>query len=372
MKRFILLIAVLAHLLPSFPRAIAAPTAMDLVGKWEGMVEFSKFKFTMFLRVAKTEEGRLAVTMDVPEQGQKGIPVAAILFNSPEVRIEVDQFQTAYNGKLSDDLSEIRGEFEEGPGGRPIAVTFKRSTATDEIEPEGIFTFQPGEARDLRGHWKGILEPMPGRTFTFGLNVGRLPEGAFRAKLDVLDRGAKGIPASSATLSNNAVEVKWEALQIRFAGKLSEDANNIPGKWHEGGREFDLTFARLDEPASLLPKNISFTAETNNPEDIRGEWSGRLNIPTGKIRLIFKIGKTPEGAFAGILTSPDQGPGELPLSAASFTAPKVTLEWKALNAKFEGTLTNNGAALEGTWEQFGNKTPLKVERVALTADNKKS
>jgi hypothetical protein len=352
--------------------AAAKPTAMDLLGNWEGTIEFGKFKFRMILQITKTEEGRLSVTMDVPDQGQKGMPVSAILFNSPDVRIEVDQFQTAYNGKLSDDLSEMSGEFEEGPGGRPMAVTFKRSTSPSEPEPEKVFTFKPGETRDIRGHWKSSIEAMPGMDITFALNIGRISEGKFLANLDVLEQGAKDIPASSVMQSENQVELKWDALQITFNGKLSADANSIEGEWKQRGKPTTTKFARLDAPASLIPANISYESDPNAADDIRGQWAGRLEVPGAKLRLILKVGKTPDGAFAGTLASPDQGPGELPMTSASVAPPKVTLEWKAIHGKFEGTLTNNGSVMEGTWEQFGNKMPLKLERSAAPADNKKS
>src|SRR5438046_1786588 len=94
------------------------PSALDLVGKWRGAVEFGKFKFKLSLKVTKTDAGRLAVTLEIPEQGVKDMPVAALLFNNPDVRLEIDQIGTAYNGKLSEDRNEISGEFEEGPGGR--------------------------------------------------------------------------------------------------------------------------------------------------------------------------------------------------------------------------------------------------------------
>lgn len=364
----VLAIAVLhAAIVPS--AAAEKPTAMDLVGKWDGTVEFGKFKFRMVLRIAAAE-GRLTVTMDIPEQGQKGLPISAILFNSPDVRIEVDQFQTAYNGKLADDRNAIVGEFEEGPGGRPMPVTFKRSTTPDEPEPEKIFTFKPGEARDLRGHWKSSIEAMPGMNLTIALNIGRIPDGTFRVNMDVLEQGAKEIPASSVTVSNNVVELSWEALQITFHGKLSPDANQMEGDWKQRGKPVATTFTRLDAPASIIPKDISYEPDPASPGDIRGQWVGKLEIPGQKLRLILKVGKTPDGAFAGSLASPDQGPGELPMTSASVALPTVTMEWKAIRGKFEGTLTNNGAALDGTWEQFGNKMPLKLERSPVTAEKK--
>jgi hypothetical protein len=358
--------------------AAAKPTTADLLGKWEGNVEFGKFKFQLILRITKTNENRLSVIMDVPEQGARGIPVAAILFNSPDVRIEVDQFQTAYNGRLTDDLTEMRGEFEEGPGGRPMPVTFKRSTKPEEPEPERVFTFKPGEPRDIRGYWKSSIEAMPGMNITFALSIGRIPDGTFKVDMAVLEQGAKDIPASSVVTSNNLVEINWQALQLSFKGTLNDDASRMSGDWKQRGKPALVSFERLSEPATLIPKNVSYEADPNKPEDIRGHWEGKLDVPNQKLRLILKIGKTAEGTFAGSLTSPDQGPGELPMTSASVELPKVTMEWKAIRGKFEGTLTNNGSVMEGTWEQFGNKMPLKLERSSEkegaegSANNKKS
>jgi hypothetical protein len=368
MRAIILLMVALASL-PASLFSATKPAALDLVGKWEGSVEFGKFKFKMILHIAKNDEGRLAVTMDIPDQGAKGLPVAAILFNSPDVRIEVDQFQTAYQGKLSDDLNQIKGEFEEGPGGRPMPVTFLRVTKPDEPEPPQTFTFQPGEARDIRGHWKSSIEAMPGMNLTIGLNIGRLPDGAFKATMDVLEQGAKDIPASAVNVSNRQVTLKWDALRINFNGKLSEDGNQLEGEWRQR-QPINTTFTRLDARASLAPKNVSYEPDPNVPNDLRGQWTGRLEAGGQKIRLVMKVGKTPEGAFAGTLASPDQGGGELPLTSGSFSPPTVLLEWQGIRGKFEGTLTNNGAALDGTWEQMGNKMPLKLERVTA-ANNKK-
>ena len=363
---FILICSLLC--LPIFA---ATPTAKDLVGKWEGTAVFGKMKFKMVLRIVETNDHRIAATIDLPEHGQRGMPIGAVLFNAPEVRIEIDPFQTAYNAELSEDLSTLNGEFEEGPGGRAIAIVFKRSNKEDEPEPEQTFTFKAGEARDIRGHWKASVEPMPGMKLTAGLNVGRIPDGTFKATMDILEQGAKGIPASSVAQNEREVEMKWDALQMNFTGKLSDDGNRIEGEMKQRGKPESVSFTRLDAPASLAPKNVSYEPDPKNPEDIRGEWTGKLDIPNQKLRLILKLGTTPDGSVTGSLSSPDQGPGELPMGSAKIEFPKVTMEWPGIRGKFEGVLTNEGGVLDGTWEQFGNKMPLKLERAKGQSENKK-
>src|SRR5262245_17393475 len=94
MKRTLVIFAM--ALLNSQAADPARNSAFDLIGKWNGAVEFGKFKFALVLHIATNSTGRIEATIDVPEQGQRGLPVNALLFNSPEVRLEFDQFGTAY------------------------------------------------------------------------------------------------------------------------------------------------------------------------------------------------------------------------------------------------------------------------------------
>jgi hypothetical protein len=367
MKPFLLLSLIVLAISAS---GATPATSYDLAGKWDGTVDFGKFKFNLILRVARTNEGRLAVSIDIPEQGQKDVPINALLFNDPDVRIEIDSFGTAYNGKLSSDRNDITGEFEEGPGGRPINVVFKRSTKPEEPEPEKVYTFAKGEAQDIRGYWKAELEAFPGMTVAVALNIGKIPDGNFKATLDLLDQGAKDIPATSLAVTNKTAKLQWQAFQTTFDATLSDDGKNLSGAWQQGGRSNNVTFVRLDEPASLLPKNLSYEPQGN--QDIRGTWKGSLEIPNQKLRLEVRIGKTPDGTYAGTLTSVDQGGRPLPISSASYAAPKVKMEWRGIRGKYEATMNKEGTMLEGTWEQFGNPMPLKMERSIEPAKEKQS
>src|ERR1044071_1777090 len=158
MKRQLVLI--LLFLLGVFAtQADTKPSTSDLVGRWNAVIEFGKFKFKLNLKIAPAEDGkRIKATMDMPDQGSKDMPLSALLFNYPDVRVEIDQFRTAFNGKLSEDRNAISGELEEGPGGRPIEVVFKRNTEPEKPEPVKTYTFGAGEAHDIRGYWMGSVE----------------------------------------------------------------------------------------------------------------------------------------------------------------------------------------------------------------------
>src|SRR5215510_10362423 len=176
MKRQLVLILVI--LLGAFAtQGDTKPSASDLVGRWNAVIEFGKFKFKLNLKITQDDK-RIKATLDLPDQGAKDMPLSALLFNYPDVRVEIDQFQTAFNGKLSEDRNAITGEFEEGPGGRPIEVVFKRNTEPEKPEPVKTYTFAPGEAHDIRGYWTGSVEARPGTVMRMGLKVGKLPDGS--------------------------------------------------------------------------------------------------------------------------------------------------------------------------------------------------
>lgn len=355
-------LAAVIVLLPGAVLGAAQPSVYDLAGHWESTMEFGKFKFDLAIKVAKTAEGKLEAKVDIPEQGAKDIPVSAMLFNYPAVRWEIDPFNTAFNGKINAAGTEIEGAFEEGPGGRPIPLTFKRIDPSKRVEPERRYTFAPGEARDLRGYWEGTISGPRDGDSRVGLKIGRAADGSFAATLDLLDQGARDLPATTVAWTNGTAKLEWKLFQITFDGKLAEDGNQLSGDWKGRGSSSTVAFRRLDQPATVLPAGVSFLADPNRPQDIRGEWGGSLAVQGASLRLVIKIGQTPDGTFAGTLTSPDQGPGEVPITSLGYTNPVVRIEWKGIRGVFKGTVNPEGTRMDGSWEQGGPGLELKLAR----------
>jgi hypothetical protein len=355
------LLGLLTAALMTSPTAWAKPSAFDLIGKWETTVEFGKFKVRVIVKVTRSPEGRISGKIDVPDQGAKDIPVSAMLCNYPKVRWEIDPLDnTAFNGTVDATTNSISGEFEEGPGGRPLAAVFRRLPDSAGAEPKLTYAFGQNEPRDIRGFWKGQIEFPPEPGSRVGLRIGRAPTGTFGVLLDLLDRGAHDVAASSVQSTNQTFQMEWQFLQIAFQGKLESDGDRLSGLWQQNGKTNQVTFERLARPATLLPENLSFTPK--GTQDMRGYWKGVLEVPGNKLRILFKIGTTPTGEFAGTLISPDQGDAELPLSSATLTNSNARLEWKSIRGVFKGILNKEGTVLDGTWEQMGPPLTLKMER----------
>jgi hypothetical protein len=334
------------------------PAVYKLVGNWDSNVEIGKFKIRLVVNISKSADGKLSGKVAIPDQGARDIPVSAILCNYPAVRLEIDPFETAFNGTINEPADQVTGTFEEGPGGRPFSATFRRMQEAGEITR--VYTFAPGETHDIRGYWLGKLDMPGGPSSRIGLKVGRGSDLSYSVLLDILDRGALDIEARQATQTNGSFRFEWPLLEIVFEGKLDEDGNKLTGSWRQNKRAVAASFERLDQPATVLPPNVSFTPE--GKADIRGRWKGTLDVPNTKLRLVIRIGRTPDGTLAGTLSSLDQGGGELPMSSGSISNQVVKLEWKSINGVFKGSLNQEGTVLDGHWEQMGPPLVLKLER----------
>jgi pimeloyl-ACP methyl ester carboxylesterase len=91
-----------------------------------------------------------------------------------------------------------------------------------------------------------------------------------------------------------------------------------------------------------------------------GLWLGTLETGPAKLRIVFHIDHTPDGALHATLDSPDQGVTGLPVATVSYEASTLKLELTKPPARFEGKLT--GDRLVGTWNQ-GAALPLVLSRV---------
>jgi hypothetical protein len=251
-----------------------------------------------------------------------------------------------------------------------MQVTFRKDTEPDKPDPVKTYVFGPGEPPDIRGYWQSTIELFPQMAMRIGLKIGRLPDGSFQALMDFLDQGASDIPSASVSYSDGAAKIDWQMFNLD--SKLSADGNELSGTWKQGPRGVPATFVRLAKPATPLPEGISWIPDGPAPEDLRGEWNGTLEIEGNRLRLAFKIGRLPDGSYAGALVSLDQGGRELPSSNLGYTNPVVRMEWKAIRGTYTGTVKQDGTEMEGTWEQMGRSMPLRLKRAPVPEPPPKS
>jgi hypothetical protein len=94
-------------------------------------------------------------------------------------------------------------------------------------------------------------------------------------------------------------------------------------------------------------------------QDIAGSWQGTLKVGRD-VRLIVEISKSENGGWNAMLYSIDQGEG---MRADSVTLEGLTVKisLNMIHGAYEGTLSEDGGTMKGTWTQ-GKPLPLDLAR----------
>ncbi len=212
---------------------------------------------------------------------------------------------------------------------------------------------KPAAAPSIVGTWEGALT-LPGRKLRVAFRIHPEKDGGYGAVMDSLDQGLHGIPVNTVTFENGKIRMDLVDMHSYYEGSLTGNGD-IKGTWHQGGRALPLDLARTSRGYGLEKKQAS-----GDLTPFLGTWKGRLVVPGGSLRAVFRIAKQSDGSVAATMDSPDQMVVGLPVSKVSAQGKTVTLMVTA-GARYTGTLTRPGA-MSGTWEQHGLKFPLDLKR----------
>jgi hypothetical protein len=221
-------------------------------------------------------------------------------------------------------------------------------------------------ASDLQGFWEGTVS-VGHMTLRLVLKVDKAPDGTYTATMDSIDQGATDIPVNAITLSNSAVQFQLASLQARYKGDLNARATEMSGEWQQGGTKIPVTFTRTKTPSTIpapLPPS-AYTKREGSP--LQGVWKATLEVGV-PLRLVVKISETSPGKFIGTMDSPDQGARNIPLTTAEYSKPTARFDITSIDGHFEGTLKDDGSAIDGTWTQAANGTPCLLTRADPAED----
>ena len=103
--------------------------AQDITGQWDGILKIPGGQLTIVFNISKTENGYTS-TMDSPDQGAKGIPVATTKFETPKITLTASAIGVEYQGTLENNT--IVGNFTQGGHSLPLNLT--KSTGEKKVE----------------------------------------------------------------------------------------------------------------------------------------------------------------------------------------------------------------------------------------------
>ena len=106
------------------PPPIEAIPGVGLAGIWLGRLEAGQVSLRLLFRIAAGEQGDLTGTLDSLDQGAMGLKISRIRFEDKSVRLKLNAPPASFEGTISDDGSEIVGQWKQG--GRSTPLTIKR------------------------------------------------------------------------------------------------------------------------------------------------------------------------------------------------------------------------------------------------------
>jgi hypothetical protein len=112
--------------------AAGACSSPDVTGTWLGRIEVGTTSVRVVFNIARAD-GRLAATLDSPDQGVQGIPVAGVEFADGKLRLEVTAIGAGFEGRL--ERGRLVGTWRQG--GRELPLELARvDSVADERRPQ--------------------------------------------------------------------------------------------------------------------------------------------------------------------------------------------------------------------------------------------
>ena len=212
-------------------------------------------------------------------------------------------------------------------------------------------------AQDIVGDWNGKLK-IGEAELRLVLHITKAGDGSLKATLDSIDQGANGIPVNAVTLKDSQLNLKIDAVNGTYDGKVKADASEIDGTWSQG-QPLELNFHR-GNIAKAAPKPAK-------PSDIDGDWLGTLDTGMMKLRLVLHITNTGDGLMANV-DSLDQGANGIPVTSITRAGASLKFDMKSIGGAYDGTISQDLGTFSGTWTQVGKSWPLAFKRVKNAAE----
>jgi uncharacterized protein len=103
--------------------AALAQEVKGVDGDWTGKLDVGGGQTLTVIFHIKTAAGKTGVTLDSPDQGAVGIPVAGIKRDGQKVSMDVQAVMGTYEGTLAADGKSMTGTWSQPGGELPLVVT---------------------------------------------------------------------------------------------------------------------------------------------------------------------------------------------------------------------------------------------------------
>ncbi len=124
-------------------------SSADFQGTWLGTLKAGGSELRLVFHLTVEQNGGLSATLDSPDQGVTGIPATSVAIDGRSIAVEIASAQVRYEGKLSENGTEITGTWNQGGGA--YAVDLEQVDKVEELtrpqDPERPLPYREEEVR---------------------------------------------------------------------------------------------------------------------------------------------------------------------------------------------------------------------------------
>ena len=215
----------------AFGQAAPAPS-----GHWEGAIQIPGQELKIEIDLQNSAD-KWEGTIAIPAQNLKGFPLSGISVKADSISFAMKGVpgDPVFKGTLSKDSKTISGDFSQGGGTIPFAVTRTGDAKIDPVPKSTRVT------KDLEGSWEGSLD-VDGKILRLILKLANQPNGTATGTLVSVDQGGAEIPVAAVVQTGTQLKVLVPVIVGSYEGELKDGV--LTGKWTQGPRTWPLVFKR--------------------------------------------------------------------------------------------------------------------------------
>ena len=215
----------------AFGQAAPAPS-----GHWEGAIQIPGQELKIEIDLQNSAD-KWEGTIAIPAQNLKGFPLSGISVKADSISFAMKGVpgDPVFKGTLSKDSKTISGDFSQGGGTIPFAVTRTGDAKIDPVPKSTRVT------KDLEGSWEGSLD-VDGKILRLILKLANQPNGTATGTLVSVDQGGAEIPVAAVVQTGTQLKVLVPVIVGNYEGELKDGV--LTGKWTQGPRTWPLVFKR--------------------------------------------------------------------------------------------------------------------------------
>ena len=111
-----------------------------------------------------------------------------------------------------------------------------------------------------------------------------------------------------------------------------------------------------------IPYSQAESLSGSNP-DIKGIWQGTLKVPSGQLRIVFKISEDAQGNLKALIESPDQTPQNFQADTIMFSRGNLKIVCNLIDILYQGTYNSDSTLFTGSLTQMGQSIPLVLKKI---------